>query len=215
MDEKNKNNNQQGEQIGEQKDQQEPEIEYLTEIKKPRRKKSSAKEDASQKIKELENKLKEKEEEVEHLKKNIEKLKEEVLRQLADKENLRKRYEKEKDDYFQFALSDILKDLLGILDNFERALQTSNHDNPESFKQGVEMIYRQLRDLIFKKGVEPIEIKDKKFDPYLHQAFMTEESDEVEEMKVGEELQKGYTLKGRLLRPSLVKVIVPRKKDDE
>jgi len=214
MDEENKIK-QPGEQKGEQKSQSEPEIEYLTEVKKPHRKKSSTAAKSSQKIKELESKLQKKEEEIEHLNKNVAKLKEEVLRQLADKENLRKRYEKEKEDYFQFALSDILSDLLTILDNFERALQSSNIDNQESFKQGVEMIYRQLRDLIFKRGVEPIEIKDKKFDPYLHQAFVTEESDEVDEMEVGEELQKGYTLKGRLLRPSLVKVIVPRQKDAE
>jgi|Deesub1362B_J571_1020462.scaffolds.fasta_scaffold00001_122 molecular chaperone GrpE len=199
----------------EQKDEQDIEIEYLTEIKKPSRKKATARESSRKKLTELEEKLKDKEEEIEHLKKNVDKLKEEILRQLAEKDNLRKRFEKEKEDFYQFALSDLLRDLLGILDNFERALQVSSDHNQESFKQGVEMIYRQLQDLLFKKGVEPIEIRDKKFDPYLHQAFMTEESDEVKEMEVGEELQKGYTLKGRLLRPALVKVLVPKKKENE
>ena len=200
---------------GEQKGEQEVEIEYLTEIKKTSRKKTAARESSRKKVTELEKKLKQKQEEIEHLQKNVDKLKEEVLRQLAEKDNLRKRFEKEKEDFYQFALSDLLKELLGILDNFERALQVSDDHNPASFRQGEEMIYRQLQDLLFKKGVEPIEIKDKKFDPYFHQAFMTEESDEVEEMQVGKELQKGYTLKGRLLRPALVKVIVPRKKENE
>ena len=73
------------------------------------------------------------------------------------------------------------------------------------------MIYKQFRDLLLKQGVTPIEIKEKKFDPYLHQAFVTEESAEVKEPQVSEELQRGYKLHDRLLRPSLVKVIVPKK----
>jgi molecular chaperone GrpE len=73
------------------------------------------------------------------------------------------------------------------------------------------MIYKQYKDLLMKQGVKPIEIKEKKFDPHLHQAFMTEESEDVEEPEVAEELQKGYTLHNRLLRPALVKVVVPKK----
>ena len=73
------------------------------------------------------------------------------------------------------------------------------------------MIYKQLLDLLMKQGVKPIEIKDKKFDPNYHQAFIIEESNDVDEPEVSQELQKGYLLHDRLIRPSLVKVIMPKK----
>lgn len=156
-------------------------------------------------------KLKKKEAEIKNLHKEIAELKEEYLRQLAEKENLRKRLEREKNEYYDYALSELLKELLLVLDNFERALDSENQGDGKSFREGIEMIYKQFQDLLMKQGVTPIEIKEKKFDPYLHQAFAAEESEEVEEPVVSEELQRGYKLHDRLLRPALVKVIVPKK----
>jgi len=127
-------------------------------------------------------------------------------------ENLRKRLEREKDEFYQYALSELLIELFDVLDNLERALETQSKGNGKSFREGIEMIYKQYQDLLMKQGVKPIEIKEKKFDPHLHQAFMTEESEDVEEPEVAEELQKGYTLHNRLLRPALVKVLVPKKR---
>lgn len=160
----------------------------------------------------LKNKLRKREAELKQLKKEKEDLKDKYLRKLAEMENLKKRVEKEKSEFYQYALIEFIKELLIVLDNFERALKTATQGDGKSFREGVDMIYRQYLDLLMRKGVAPIEIKNKKFDPNLHQAFLTEESENIEEPEVDEELQKGYSLHNRLLRPALVKVIIPKKK---
>jgi len=181
------------------------EIEYLTEQKKPpRKRKVPAKATATKK----------QVEEIKKLKEEIQELKQEYLRQMADKENLRKRLEREKTEYYQYALSEFFGELIVVLDNFERSLKSDEKKNLDNFQEGIEMIYKQMLDLLNKYGVKPIEIKDKIFNPHLHQAFMTEESEDIEEPQVGEEFQKGYTLNERLLRPSLVKVMLPKKEDE-
>ena len=159
----------------------------------------------------LKDKLNKQESEIKLLEIENEKLKEEYLRKIAEMENLRKRLEREKSEFYQYALSELLKELFDVLDNFERALETQTKGNGKNFQEGIEMIYKQYQDLLMKQGVKPIEIKGRKFDPHLHQALMTEESEDVEEPEVAEELQKGYTLHNRLLRPAIVKVIVPKK----
>lgn len=181
------------------------EIEYLTEKKKnPQKGKSPAK--TTQRKKQ--------DEEVNKMKEEIQELKQEYLRQVADKENLRKRLEREKSEYYQYALSEFFGELLAVLDNFERSLKSNDQNNLESLQEGIGMIYKQLLDLLNKYGVKPIEIKDNKFNPHLHQAFMTEESENVEEAQVSEEFQRGYTINERLLRPSLVKVVLPKKENE-
>jgi molecular chaperone GrpE len=163
----------------------------------------------------LRSKLQKKEEEIKMLKNEVEGLKEDYLRMAAEKDNLRKRLEREKDDFFRYALSDLLKEFLAVLDNFERALHSHKTDEGESLIQGLELIYKQFMDVLKRQGVSPIEKKDNTFDPRVEQAFMTEESDEVDEPTVGEEYQKGYMLHDRLLRPALVKVVLPAKKQAE
>jgi molecular chaperone GrpE len=158
-------------------------------------------------------KLKKKEAELKTLKKDQDELKDKYLRKLAEMENLRKRFERERADYLQYALSEFLRELLVVLDNFERALNTRDQADGRSFQEGVEMIYRQYQDMLNKKGIRPIELPDKKFDPAIHQAVLIEESDEVTEPEVAEILQRGYWLQDRLLRPSMVKVLVPRKRE--
>jgi molecular chaperone GrpE len=161
----------------------------------------------------LKSRLKKKESDIKHLKEKFEEMQEEFLRKAAEMENLRKRLEREKNDYFQFAMSEHLKELLSIMDNFERALDSQGQTEEGSLRQGVEMIYKQLYDLLLKRGVKRIEIEGNVYDPHLHQAFLTEESDKVTELQVAEELQKGYTIHDRLLRPSLVKVYIPKKEE--
>lgn len=189
--------------------EEEIEIEYITEENQEKKEIRAENDEA----KALKKKLKRKEAENKTLKKEMEKLKEDLLRQLAEKENFRKRLEREKNDYYDYALSELLKEFLAVLDNFERALESEDKGNGKGFREGVKMIYKQVWDLLIKQGVTPIEIEDNKFDPHLHQAFITEESEKVEEPIVSEELQRGYKLHNRLLRPSLVKVIVPKKGD--
>jgi molecular chaperone GrpE len=128
-----------------------------------------------------------------------------LLRRLADMENARKRSAKEQQEFREYASADTLKTLLPILDSFERALQTSAGEKSE-FRSGVELIYKQLQDALGKLGLTSIQAKGELFDPYLHQAIEMVDTNEVEDQHVVEELQHGYKLKDRLLRPSMVKV---------
>ena len=121
----------------------------------------------------------------------------------ADFENYKRRVEQEKKDFTQYACTDVIKELLPFLDSFELSLKnTSNH---EEFVKGVELIYSQLWDMLEKKGVKRIEAEGRPFDPVCHEALLSEKSEE-EENTVLEELQKGYTINGRVLRPTKVKV---------
>lgn len=160
----------------------------------------------------LKDKLRKAEEDIAQLKKEMSDLNDRHLRRLAEIDNLRKRHDRERADYVRFALSDFILELLGILDNFERALESAkSEDGGTSFREGVELIHRMYHQLLEKKGVRPVPVIDGRFDPEYHHAMSMEESDQVEEPVVAEELQKGYLLFDRLLRPALVKVLVPKK----
>jgi molecular chaperone GrpE len=133
-------------------------------------------------------------------------LKNRYLRTLADFDNLRKRTEREKADFFRYATSAVLKDLLPALDNFDRALEHS--EATDEFHKGVELIYKQLYDVLYKHGLRPIDESGVRFDPNIHEAVVREEDDSVPSHSVTAILQKGYFLHDRLLRPALVKVAV-------
>lgn len=172
----------------------------------------SAEKEKEEMISKLSEELEAKEKEIAQLKIQVEELKDKFLRSLAELDNVRKRVEKEKEEYYQYALSDLLREILPIIDNFERALKTPEEETDgKTFKEGVELIYRMLLNLLRKYGVTPIELQDKKFDPTIHHALASEESDEVSEPEIKEELQKGYLIHNRLLRPTMVKVIIPKK----
>lgn len=145
------------------------------------------------------------------LKQEHHELKDKYLRKLAEMDNLRKRVEREKAEFQSFALNTVLRDILAVVDNFARALTGTAGQDGKSFQEGMELIHRQLMDFLLKNGVSPIEAVGKVFDPTLHQAFDSEEVEEIAEPVVVEEMQKGYLLHGRLLRPALVKVRVPKK----
>ncbi|MED5020386.1 nucleotide exchange factor GrpE [Paenibacillus chibensis] len=129
------------------------------------------------------------------------------LRTQADFDNFRKRTQKEKEDFAKYASSKLITELLPIIDNFERAISASGDiaDN-DSFAKGVGMIFRQLEGVLKAEGLEPMEAVGQPFNPEFHQAIMQVESDEHEEGIVVEEVQKGYMLKDRVLRPAMVKV---------
>jgi molecular chaperone GrpE len=160
----------------------------------------------------LKEKLKKREAEIKHLRKELDELKESHLRRLADMENLRKRFEREKTEFQQFALNGLMLELLAIGDNFERAFQIALPDaEGKTFREGIDLIFRMFQNLLAKHGVRPIALENRAFDPNFHHAMTVEESETVEEPTVEEELQKGYMLHDRLLRPTLVKVLVPKK----
>lgn len=130
-----------------------------------------------------------------------------ALRVQADFDNFRRRTQKEKEDLGKYASSKLITELLPVIDNFERALQASE-ENPEfeSFSKGVNMIFRQLESVLATEGLTAMKSVGEPFNPEYHQAIMQVESDEYEEGIVVEEVQKGYMLKDKVLRPAMVKV---------
>lgn len=143
--------------------------------------------------------------EVQKLKAERDSLLDRLARLQAEFENARKRSAKEQQDFREYAVMDAVKSLLPILDSFERALQTAGPEASD-FRGGVELIYKQLQDALVKQGLRPIPAKGEPFDPHLHQAIEMVDTTEAEDHQVLEELQRGYKLKDRLLRPSMVKV---------
>jgi molecular chaperone GrpE len=133
-------------------------------------------------------------------------LKDRYMRTLADFENYRKRADREKADFYKFALQGVLKELLPVLDNFDRALDHA--EDGDDFHKGVALIYKQLLDTLKKHGVAPIDESGVKFNPNIHEAVMREEDPSVPSQTVTAILQKGYSLHDRLLRPAMVKVAV-------
>jgi len=153
-------------------------------------------------------------EEIENLKKQLEEVTREkddlydrLLRKLADFNNFRKRVEKEKQEYYKYASANLIKELLPIIDNFEKALAMFK-DNDNQFYKGIELIYKQLVDVLRKEGVEGIKTKGEQFDPAYHEAVGTGEEEDIENNTILEEYQKGYKMHDKLLRPALVKVNV-------
>lgn len=128
------------------------------------------------------------------------------LRLQADFENFRRRTRQEKEELAAVVTQNLLKDLLPFLDNFERALAAGGNDEG-GLRAGVEMMYKQLVEALKKEGLEYIETKDKPFDPNFHQAVMRVEDSEKEDGTIVAELQKGYMVKGRVIRPSMVQVV--------
>ena len=131
------------------------------------------------------------------------KQKDTFLREKAELDNFKKRLTKEKEDFVQFANERLLKELLQIEDNLERAMEAPNA-TLESLKEGVEMIQKQFKDFLKNQKVEVIEAFGKPFDPNLHEVLNQQESEEHEENTVIEEYSKGFTLNGRILRPAEV-----------
>jgi molecular chaperone GrpE len=133
-------------------------------------------------------------------------LQDRLLRTAAEFDNYRKRMEKERRELSEYAAADILTEMLPILDNFERALAAPPTTDVSSLRKGVELIHKQMLDLLRKRGVKPIDALGADFDPNIHEAVVHEPSDAHREGEVMQELQRGFRLGDRLLRPAMVKV---------
>ena len=143
---------------------------------------------------------------------------EKLLRTLAEMENQRRRFEKERDEAFEFGGFNFARESLAIIDNIDRAVLSFRNDEKlkdnkdlDKIIEGIEIVKNDLISIFKKNGIEPIDCIDKKFDPNFHQAMLEIENDDKEAGTVLQEIQKGYIMKDRLLRPSLVGVA--KKKD--
>lgn len=140
------------------------------------------------------------------LRSEVDKLNNDYARAYADTENMRKRLQNEADIKQKYRIQSFASDILPVIDNLERALSQEVNETNEGFYKGVDMIYKQLIEALKKEGVVEIEALNKDFDPNFHQAILTEKIEGQEAGKVIQVLQKGYMLKDRILRASMVKV---------
>lgn len=146
-------------------------------------------------------------EEIERLRREIADLKDRSVRTLADFDNFRKRSQRESQEFKKYALLEPMRDFLTVIDNLDLAL--SAQGSAEDLKMGVEMIHRQMQELLRRFGATEVPAVGQPFDPTLHEAVAREESPEVKTPTVSAELRRGYRMHDRLLRPSMVKVAVP------
>ena len=128
------------------------------------------------------------------------------LRDRAEFDNARRRAERERAEFFQFAAMELVREVLPVLDDFERALRVETADR--EYARGVELIYQRLFETLKKMGLEPIETAGRQFDPNLHQAIERVETCDAEDQAILGEFQSGYNFKGKLLRPAMVRVAV-------
>jgi molecular chaperone GrpE len=145
--------------------------------------------------------------EIDALKKERDGLYDRLLRKQAEFDNYKKRIDREKSEFMQFASADLMKELLNALDSFDLALKNAaTKPDAQNMLRGFELIYKQLQDTLTRFGLKAIDAKGKSFDPHFHQAVSTQPTDEVAENTVIDEMRKGYLLNGRLLRPAMVSV---------
>ena len=152
----------------------------------------------------------------------ISELEDKLTRTFAEMENQRRRYEKEKDEAFEYGGFSFARETLNLIDNLQRAKESLQNDeslkNSESLKKTVdhlEIVYKDILSIFKKNNIEPINSINKKLDPNYHQAMMEIDDDEKEPGTIIQEIQKGFTMKGRLLRPSLVGVSKKKGKDED
>ncbi|MBR6343023.1 MAG: nucleotide exchange factor GrpE [Selenomonadaceae bacterium] len=144
--------------------------------------------------------------EAEQLQQALKEKEDQYLRLQAEYANFRRRTTKEKEELAAVVTQNILTDMLPLLDNFDRAMVAESADL-DAFKKGIEMIYGQFQDVLKKNGLELIQTEGATFDPNFHQAVMRVENPEMEDDQIAQELQKGYIVKGRVIRPSMVQVV--------
>lgn len=143
--------------------------------------------------------------------------KDRLLRFQAEVDNAKKRLEKDRIEFIKFANEGLIFELLGILDDLERSVEAASqkHEDYEAFLKGVGMILAHVYDLLKKYQVVPIETKDKKFDPHLHEALLQVETNDYPDGSIVEELQRGYVMDGKVIRTAKVKVAKNKTEDKE
>jgi molecular chaperone GrpE len=130
-----------------------------------------------------------------------------LARLQAEFDNARKRAAREQQEFREFAAADVIRNILPVLDSFERALKApAGESGAADLRSGLELIYRQFQDALQKLGVQPIEALGKQFDPRLHEAVEMVDTSDAPDHEVLDEFQRGYNYKGRLLRPAMVRV---------
>ncbi|MFD1018813.1 nucleotide exchange factor GrpE [Thalassobacillus hwangdonensis] len=145
--------------------------------------------------------------EMDRLKQEKDEIQNRLLRLQADYDNFRRRTVKDREADRKYRSQDLVTELVPVLDNFDRALKIEvSDDSSKGFVDGIKMVYQQLKAALEKEGVEEIPAEGEQFDPNFHQAVMQVEDENYESNVVIEELQKGYKLKDRVIRPSMVKV---------
>jgi len=182
---------------------------------------TSGKEDVEKKkdviIDELQKELNILKNRIQELEDEVKEWKNKYLYTLADYDNLRKRKKKELEEGIRYANERFFRELLTVVDNFERAMKAmpeKGGKDVEGIKKGVEMIYRQLMDFLNREGVVPFESEGKSFDPQKHEALSVVEDDTISPGTVVQELEKGYIYKNRILRPARVTVSVEKKEEE-
>jgi molecular chaperone GrpE len=195
------------EELKEKKEKEKEKVEKKEELKKSK---------GEQPAENSENKAKEKkelEEKLEKAEREIAELKETILRKQADYENFRKRMVREKEETVKFANTNLLVDLISIIDDFERAINSSEDSKDfDTFHKGIELIEKQFTSMLEKKwNLVRFEPAGEKFDPEKHEAFMVEEKSGIDEPVVAEVFQNGYLLNNRVVRNAKVKVFMPLK----
>jgi len=133
-------------------------------------------------------------------------LRDQLLRAAADFDNYRKRMDRERRDMLDYAATELITEVLPVVDDLERALDQPSSPEVAAYRQGVELVHRKMVDLLKKRGVTPVPAAGELFDPNIHEAVVHEVSDVHAEGTVTGELRRGYRLKDRLLRPAMVKV---------
>ena len=129
-----------------------------------------------------------------------------LLRAHAEFDNARRRLERDRSEYLQFAATDLVRQILPVLDDFERALKAETADR--EYAKGVELIYQRLSEILRRMGLEPIQTAGQRFDPNQHQAVQRVETKDAEDQAILDEFQRGYNFRGKLLRPAMVRVAV-------
>jgi len=163
--------------------------------------------EAEEIAKETEKKQESAEEEMLRMQQELSEARDMMLRLAAEMDNYKKRTMKERESLVKYATQGIIEDLLPVLDNFQRAIESaSDLVDQDSFLEGVKMIYKQMHDVLEKKGVKRIDAVGETFDPNIHEAVMQIASEEHPENVVVEEFQKGYMLHDRVIRPAMVAV---------
>lgn len=144
--------------------------------------------------------------ECELLKAEVATLKDKMLRNTAELENFKRRTNEEKQNFMRYATGEVMGDLISVIDNFDRALSSCENVLDENSFNGLKMIYDQIQNITSKNGVEVVSCVGEVFDPNFHQAVMTGKDENYDSGVVIEELQKGYKIKDKILRPAMVKV---------
>ncbi|OGD15054.1 nucleotide exchange factor GrpE [Candidatus Atribacteria bacterium RBG_19FT_COMBO_35_14] len=201
-------------------DKELPEKTKSTESKKY---KSMNKEEIIRKIIEKEEELKNIEEELSETRKLVQEkdnLSKEYLKHLerlqADFDNYKKRQEKKQKEFIEFANEELINNLLSVLDNLERALDsTENEKDTKAIKEGINNTLKEFHNILNKEGVKPMQSIGHRFDPYKHEAVMRIDTDKYSEDTITEEFRKGYYIKSKVLRPAMVKVAVSTKEKED